>query len=196
MHLFTIKDLMLYNQPCLCCGGKTTLRWSITPSGGMTKQSTIPFELDASGMIRFPLQVRYDNNLSVLVAPASNAYQAVSQSGTPNLFPHFIRNHSIRCRITCNGCPAEILSMPLIFENDYIAPVALDVEFFLIKDSGYRYFLDTHHQEDNTCLIVDFDTQFYPPEQPKRYDLPLMPRYHFKDRQQLISRLKVCVLFA
>lgn len=191
MHLFTIKDLLLHNTPCICCGGKTDFRWNIISDTGA--QSITPFELEPSGTLRFSLQIKYKSKLSVSVNPTTNAYQVIAQPADPNQLSTFLETRGIYCSIRCTKCRADILSDKLSFEEGHIAPVSLIHEILYLREGARSYTLTTLFRSGNTVLELKVDDPTNPTFH--HWKLPLMPRSHFKDRAHLLSRLKTCTLF-
>lgn len=191
--LFTIKDFIKYNGPCFNC------------------RRAISFFVayDRSNVVGDPirLQTKITKNYLYLTLRRTYAY-------TINLVIHHKTNrimHSSRIKESqmwlsgkdlslnsyCPNCQTTIISQPLQFnwDRNYIEAAELHTEYLMIETKSKRYLMDNNFLSQATNLSVSNIGSSYTFE-PVKFNLPLMPKYSFQNKQEMIEKCQLITLLA
>jgi hypothetical protein len=98
---------------------------------------------------------------------------------------------------TCDKCYTQIESQYLDFNIDkgYVAAVGISSERLMVNDGDNMYQINSFFMAEKSNLIID-KLDKVRPLTPFQLDLPLIPRYRFKDKAHFIQKMKTYLTFS
>ena len=193
MKQYTVKDFILYNGPFISCGENILLELGVlnikdTNSFPSTLKTTVSNERTS-----ISLKLSYYNALHLQVDHKSNKFISSDFNG----FDDYLNGHKLFLRSKCNKCNSFIDSQFLEFntKRGFIKPVGISVEYFIIHDNTYIYHIKTSILEAKTLVVVDRVNKATPVS-PIRFELPILQLSKFKNKENVINKIKTYITFS
>lgn len=189
MKKFTIKDMMLYHNPCRACGNNTNFSFcviSCVQDSPSVRDWKIRPELNDS-YLKIPLSIRYKYRLDLHINLLTNEFIVHSKKSLYD----FLKNHQIYAQAVCGKCGSYINTDFLFTENDkFIKPVGLYVEVFYFKNEGCDLIVKNNYEGGATTITFNKSNGH------KTLNVPLIPMYKFKTNEALFQKIKMMLTFS
>lgn len=191
MKKFTVKDFLAYNNPCFGCGNQINFRIGFRDLENKLDigylRPTVTPEYTA-----IDLSITYTDALKLYIFHKTNKIT----TNNPKALTKYLNSHKLFLQTICDRCSTQVESLYLEFDlaKAVVAAVGLSHERIRITDNNNHYELDTSFQADKTILLVDKGKTMT--ANPTRLELPLLPRYRFRDRKHCLEKLKTYLLFS
>jgi len=191
MKQFTVKDFITYNNPCFSCGEKIAFNVVSVPMQGPNNivhlQTTV-----TTDFVSIDLKITYNQTLTIKIINKTNAVLYDDNKAVAD----YIYSHKLFLFSNCNKCLSRIDSQFLDFNllNGYVKPVGISKESLIVMDNSHRYHVYSTAISDKSIITIDrIDKPL--PISPVRIETPLLSLYKFKDRQHLINKMKIYLVF-
>lgn len=203
MKKFTVRDFIAYNNPCFSCGNAINFTIGVVDlnakimGGGISYRNPIVTEKHTE----IDLFTTYQDTLKLFISHKTNKIK------TNNIkdLTIYLEGHTLFLRSLCYKCQTTIESYYLDFDLDKTLVDATTISFenlrILDAANGKRYNISSYVAQNKSILTVS-DNKIVgrsvmlmsPPS--LVLELPLLPKYRFKDKQHLIDKLKLYTLFS
>lgn len=191
MKKFTIKDFILTTSPCFGCNQKLSFTIGLLNENEKTPHhKPIIIEPDVSII---NLRTTYNSSLSISINHKTNYFKT---NNLPELFK-FLNQHQLFVSTNCKNCFSYIESQYLEFNTNkgFIKPVGISNEDIVLKENNTFYMIKSSSLEATSIITVTkFDGNNI--NLPIRLETPILPLYKFKNKQILIDKIKVYLLFS
>jgi hypothetical protein len=196
MKRFTVKDFIAYNNPCFSCGNKINFKIGfLTNEEDRNDPSLLSYLRPTvnNDYTQIDLVLTYSDSLKLYVFHRTNKIFTNSPKGLTN----YLAEHKLFLQSTCDRCYTRIESHYLDFDlnKKFVKPTTISSERLLVSDSQNRYQINSFFTSGRSTLIID-KLDRTRPLSPTTLDLPLLPKYKFKDRWHFIEKIKTLVLFS
>jgi len=194
MRKFTVKDFIAYNNPCFSCGNQINFKIGFVDLE--TKADTSYLRPVVTPIrTEIDLIIKYSNTevLKLFIDHKTNKILTNSNQGLTN----YLSSRKLFLSSSCDKCYTQIESQYLDFNLDkgYVAAVGLSTERLLVNDGTNMYHINSSFIEEKSRLVVDrLDST--KPVSPFTMDLPLLPKYKFKNKSHFVSKIKTYLLFS
>lgn len=154
MTTYTVKDLVLYNNPCKMCGGKSSVALIPVGKNETAYSSTIDAQYEGSNLL-FNLKFTYNNRLMILINPKTNKFE-LTGIGTDlkRSFRRFRHNNNLMIESKCASCGTYVHSNYLDFNLDYIRPMNIFSESIVVKTELSFYQMMTDFSTNTSNIVV------------------------------------------
>lgn len=190
---FTVKDFISYCDVCMCCGGKTkfSLERTILDDPYASVQNCVPVSLkDRRGNIRAELMISYADSkrLYLDIYIKSNEYLASNKK----LFDKFINENNLYMSKRCDNCKNCTIQSSIMSFGKYISPVCIYTERLFFEEEEYDYDIYSSYKDKKTHIMVTSEdaAKWF------NIDVPFLPLYKFKNKQNLLNKIKTYMLFS
>lgn len=200
---FTVRDFIAYNNPCFGCGnainftiGSVACDYSTTGNGLVFLRPTVK-----QGYTEVDLKLTYFDAVKLIIFHKTNKIETNNVEGLTK----YLSNHTLFLRSLCNVCDTiiETDSLHFNFDVQHVEAVEIRFENLFIVDKDKEYNIESYFIQDISIIRIAklvasnllSSTQFISSPQ-TTLKLPLLPKYRFKDKQQLLEKLKLFVLFS
>ena len=191
MKLFTISDFLTYNAPCFNCGQFTNIDIGFcNTSFRPTVFSSIrPYISKNATEITF--SIKYAGSMKMSLQHKTNKIEITDIEGLTK----YLLGHKLFLISTCKPCFCRIESEYLDFDlqKGLVKPVGLCSETLGITDTKHEYSLSTNFEMDISYLSVYTKDSS---ADPIKLELPLTPKYRFKNKYELLKKLRTYALFS
>lgn len=184
---FTVKDFIRYNSPCKSCEARSQLFISyyqtneVLPPTGTVKTYVL------NGRLCTDLQTTYKNSLRLSIVPESNMYFV----NNAKVFRDFVKKYTIYGHLRCSQCNTYIHTDNFEFSQTFLKPISINLENVFIKFDGSNAVLTTTDLKSQVHFIQ---------ERGKLVDslieLPPTPLSEFKNREELVQKMKFILTFS
>lgn len=191
MKQFTVKDFIAYNNPCFSCGDNIHINIVSCDDSAVQPSSLRPTVRPKYTTVN--LHVTYQQTLQLQIIHDSNKFG----SSNPEALKEYLKTHKLYLTSSCNKCLTQIETYFLEFNMNkgFILPVELNKESVILTDKRNRYHLLSSYSGSHTTIWIDkADNPNY--LSPVKIEAPLMPLSKFKDREQLLNKLRTYLLFS
>lgn len=194
---FTVKDFITYNNPCFSCGGKINLRIAVHDIGHGEVPS-YPTAIITPESSKLELVITYNNTLTLNIEHKSNKIG----SNNPEWLVSYLKNKKLFLSSTCNGCSSVIESdyLELNLDKGFIAPTYIRYEMLMMLDTLNMYQIKSYFVEKKTTIVVvsvkNKENNNAGKLDKIKFDLPLLPLYKFKTREQIMKKIKTYLIFS
>lgn len=193
MRKFTIKDFIAYNNPCFSCNSPINFRLysQVIESGtsGHLNPTVMP------NYTEIDLSIKYSNMeaLKLFIMHKTNKILCSNNQGLTK----YLSERKLTLVSTCDRCKTQITSAPLKFdlERGLVEATHLNYERLMVHDGDSIYQIESNFETEKSVLIVE-KLNAVKPLSPFKLNLPLLPKYRFKDRAHFLSKLKTYILFS
>ena len=189
----TIKDFIRYNSPCKSCGARSQLFINYYETAEMTgvSHATPPTgsvkTFILNGRICTDLQITYKHSLRLSVVPESNMYFV----NNAKAFRDFIKRYTVYCQLHCPQCKSYLSSSLFEFTQTFLKPISVVLENIFIKFDTYDIVLGTNQIKSQVHLVQNRGTQ-----DNSLIKLPPTPLSDFKNREELVQKMKFLLTFS
>lgn len=206
MRKFTVKDFITYNNPCFGCGKKITFKiaWYNTDEMGPVASSYLrPIVL--ANYTEVDLKITYIDAVKLYIFHKDNKILSNNQSGLTK----YLSNHKLSLSATCtcySEIESDILDFHLTTEHQYVAAVEIRSERLVVTDKNSTYRLYSSFPDNKSTLMVyksntDEPSSSLPntkpsTSQPTTIEMPLIPKYKFRNKEHFIEKMKTYILFS
>ena len=192
MKRFTVKDFIAYNKPCFSCENQINFRIGFLNLETQADASYLRPTVNKD-YTRIDLQITYSDSLKLYIFHRTNK---IMTNNHPALVKYLAR-HKLFLRSICDRCYTQVESFFLEFdlEKDIVQATGLATERLIVSDSQNHYQIYTSFLEEKSKIVVD-KLDKASPLSPTVLNLPLVPKYKFKDRFHFIEKMKLYLLFS
>lgn len=192
MKKFTVKDFLHLNSPCFGCDGDIDIRIGVT-NIDITVGDVFLKPAYALQHLTIPLVIKYNSNLKLIIDCKTNKFSVSDLT----LLTNYLESHKLYLSCHCSGCSTQFISYHLEFNlrRHFIKPVAIQQEYLVLRDRKNKYILRSVYSQDYTNVTA-FAMQDGHATAISNLELPIVPRYRFKDREQMMHKLRTYLLFS
>ena len=197
MKQYTVKDFILYNNPCISCGEKILLEFASLDTRHSSKTSkedvVILKPFVKNERTEVDLKISYTSSINLRIDHKSNKFLSSNFEGLTD----YLNKYKLYLRTRCNKCYSYIDSHFLEFNiaRGFIKPVSISSEYFIIQDASYMYHIRSNSWESKTIVVVDRIDKTTPVS-PIRFDLPIILLSKFKNKENIINKIKTYITFS
>lgn len=194
MRKFTVKDFIAYNNPCFSCSNPINFRIGFLD---LETKADISYlrPVVTPTYTEVDLIIKYANTdaLKLYIFHKTNKILTNSQQGLTK----YLSSRKLFLSSTCDRCYTQIESQYLDFNIDkaYVSAVGISTERLMVNDGENLYQISSYFMAEKSNLIVDKINKVKPLT-PFQLDLPLIPRYRFKDKAHFIQKMKTYITFS
>lgn len=192
MKKFTVKDFIAYNNPCFSCDNQINFRIGFLD---LETKADISYLRPTVGpnYTEIDLVITYSDALKLYIFHKTNKILTNNQVGLTN----YLSSHKLFLSSTCDRCYTSIDSQYLDFHPDkgYVAAVGISSERLMVMDDHNLYRINSYFMADKSNLAVD-SVDKTRPLSPITLELPLLPKYRFRDKKHFLEKMKTYVLFS
>ncbi len=194
MRKFTVKDFIAYNNPCFSCSNPINFRIGFLD---LETKADISYlrPVVTPTYTEVDLIIKYANTdaLKLYIFHKTNKILTNSQQGLTK----YLSSRKLFLSSTCDRCYTQIESQYLDFNIDkaYVSAVGISTERLMVNDGDNLYQINSFFMAEKSNLIVD-KLDKLKPLTPFQLDLPLIPKYRFKDKAHFIQKMKTYITFS
>ncbi len=193
MRKFTVKDFITYNNPCFSCGNQINFRIGFLD---LETKADISYLRPVVGpqYTEVDLIIKYANQdaLKLYIFHKTNKILTNSQQGLTK----YLSSRKLFLASSCDRCYTKIESQYLDFNLDkgFVAAVGISTERIMVNDGTSQYQIDSFFMAEKSHVAVTrLDSNAMAPF---RLDLPLLPKYRFKNKEHFIQKMKTYITFS
>ena len=194
MRKFTVKDFIEYNGPCFSCGNQINFRIGFLDLETKADISYLK-PVVTSNYTEVDLIIKYSNSeaLKLYIFHKTNKILTNSTKGLTN----YLSTRKLFLSSTCDKCYTQIESQYLDIHVDkgFVAAVGISTERLMVSDGTNQYQIDSFFMAEKSRLLVD-KLDRTRPLTPLTLDLPLIPKYKFKNKEHFINKMKTYITFS
>jgi hypothetical protein len=209
MKKFTVRDCIAYNNPCFSCGnainftiGAIRSMESTMIDGGVLSHLRPTVKQDHTEV---DLIITYSDAVKLIIFHKTNKIQTNNAEGLTK----YLASHKLFLSSLCNECNTLIESNNLDFDlgQQRINAVGIACESLFIIDKDKEYYIRSYFLQEKSIITISklvsskplslSPTKYLHHPSPKTtLELSLLPKYRFKNKQHLLEKLKLFVLFS
>ena len=193
MRKFTVKDFIAYNNPCFSCGNQINFRIGFLD---LVTKTDVSYLRPVVGpqYTEVDLIIKYANQdaLKLYIFHKTNKILTNSQQGLTK----YLSSRKLFLASSCSRCYTKIESQHLDFNLDkgFVAAVGISTERIMVNDGNSLYQIDSFFASQKSSLVVSkLDSARMSPLQ---LDLPLLPKYRFKNKEHFLQKMKTYITFS
>lgn len=192
MRKFTVKDFIAYNNPCFSCDNQINFKIGFLDLETKADISYLRPTVTPN-YTEIDLVITYSDALKLYIFHKTNKILTNSQQG----LTRYLSSHKLFLHSTCDRCYTEIESQFLDFNLDkgFVGAVGISSERLMVSDRDNLYQVNSFFLADKSNLIVDRLDRTRPLI-PLSLELPLLPKYRFKDKKHFLEKMKTYLLFS
>jgi hypothetical protein len=192
MKKFTVKDFIEYNGPCFSCNNQINFRIGFLDLETRVDASYLKPVVTAN-YTEIDLLITYNNAIKLYIFHKTNKILTNNQQGLTK----YLSGRKLFLSSTCNRCYTQIESQYLDFnlEKGYVSAVGISTERLMVSDGENQYQINSFFMAEKSNLVVDKIDKARPLT-PFQLDLPLLPKYRFKDRAHFLQKMKTYLTFS
>lgn len=188
---FFVKDFIQYASPCFGCGKPLSLQLVFKNKQGDEGGNLNMARTDKH--LEIDLSIRYTSQLRLFIMYKSNTFLVNDRVA----FSHYIAKRDLKLMAECS-CNSWYESNNLDFQtfNGAIGALTLRKERIVVVEKDKIYTLRSDFSEEKTDVSVSstISSQFITKN--INLQLPLLPKYKLRDKQQLIKKIQTYILFS
>lgn len=191
MKKFTVKDFISYNNPCFSCKSNINF-YFVTETKDLSspKQPGYINPIVSAQSTSVDLIKSYSHSLTLEIYHKTNKFYAANRHELES----YLTDHSLLMNSACPTCKSTTVSKKLVFDfkNQYVQPTEVRKEYLTIEEKEKVYHLRTNMDKNTTHIEVysDFSQQSW------ELDTPALPIYKFKNRANIIKKIKTYIIFS
>ena len=192
MRKFTVKDFIAYNNPCFSCDNQINFRIGFLDLENRVDISYLRPAVTPN-YTEIDLLITYSDALKLYIFHKTNKILTNNRQGLTK----YLSSHKLFLQTTCDRCYTQIDSQHLDFHLDksIVAAVGISYERLMVTDKDNLYQVNSYFLADKTNLIVD-KLDKNGPFNPTSIELPLLPKYRFKNKKHFLEKMKLYTLFS
>jgi hypothetical protein len=192
---FTVKDFITYNNPCFGCGKAVSFKIGFSNTDEMGSAITSYLRPTVGPQFtEIDLKITYNDTIKMYVFHKDNKILTSNQRGMIK----YLNNHQLFLSSNCT-CHTEIVSdilnLHLVTNNQFVEPTTLHYEKLIVTHNDNVYELHSSFLDKKSTLI-SYKKDTKPRPSPTTIEMPLIPKYKFKNRDHFLEKMKTYVLFS
>lgn len=190
MKKFSVKDFIIYNNPCFCCGENISIRVGSISEGSESIVFLKPFT--SPQFLEVNLQITYTSGLKLKIFNKTNQFQ----TNNVKRLKDYLQTHKLLLSSIC-GHHATIDSQHLEFNFDkgIVHSFGISTESFAVESKTNFYQVFSDFSINHTMVYVN-RVDSPTPVGAVRLDLPCTPLGKFKDKNHFIDKIKTYITFS
>lgn len=194
MKKFTVKDFLAYNNPCFSCREPVNFYFVSSKKGPPANApSAYISPIVSNKSVAVDLKKTYNHLLTVTIYHTSNKFLA----NNFHELESFIYDNHVSLVLNCPKCQTTIASEDLKFDlkNGFVKPTEIAYENLSVRDGNKNITIVTYlklNKCGSTIIVQDIKNQ----GNPFTLDTPPLPFYKFKNKEKLIEKVNVYMLFS
>lgn len=200
MELYTIKDFILYNNPCKCCGKTSSLSllWDSSESSNKVFEypiTTTKAIVDDGDIIYFDIIIKYNksNNFTLIIDAKSNRL-FFSNVKSKTFFENLTNENKFWFFLECRNCKSAVESSILEYNVDIIKPIKITYECFILKKDENIFTITSNSGVQITTFEVANQIDLLKSKN-AYIELPYMPLNDIKNRKDLEETVQFLTTF-
>lgn len=191
MKRFTVKDFISYNNPCFGCKVNVNFYFTVTPMDpNKGKRPGYINPIVSAGLTEVDLVKSYSHSLVLSINHKTNKFAGNNKHELES----YLSDNSLSLVLECPTCRSAIFSKKLVFDfkNQNIQPTEVRREIITIEEKERVYKLKTNMEKDITHIEVysNFSRTAW------ELDTPALPLYKFKNKNNIIKKIKTYMIFS
>lgn len=192
MKKFTVKDFIDYNAPCFSCGKPISLHIGVHNINSVSNTIFLK-PVVTPDYTEVDLKITYSDFLRLVITHKTNKFHV----NNARSFENYLMENMLFLFSKCNNCGTVVESGYMKFDmsTQQVQAVNLAAETIKMSDDNNNYRIMTAFNLDRSnVVIVKNDTSIN--YKVFNMDFPLLPMYRFKDKEQLLNKLKTYLTFS
>jgi hypothetical protein len=192
MKKFTVKDFIAYNNPCFSCNRPINFRIGFVDLETKTDTSYLRPTVTPN-YTEIDLRITYDDSLKLFIFHKTNKILTNSNQGLTK----YLGSRKLFLSSACDKCLTRIDSHYLDFNIDkgYLEATGIATEMLIVEDKTNRYHINSFFMADKSILTVDRIDKATPLS-PFQIELPLLPKWRFKNKDHFLQKMKTYITFS
>lgn len=205
MKKFTVKDFIAYNNPCFGCGKNINFKIGFYSNNEMGKAWASYLRPSVlANYTEIDLKITYSDAVKLYIFHKTNKILTNNQAGLTK----YLTEHKLFLSSTCQ-CQTTIETGPMDFhlltENQFVSAVPISFEMLLVRSQDNIYQLTSSFPDNKSTLNVWKAEDTYIkygklkpqlPSQATTIEMPLIPKYKFKNKEHFLEKMKTYILFS
>lgn len=187
-----VKDFIAYNNPCFSCGSAINFRIGVLNLEDADEATSLR-PMVFPNYTDIDLLITYSNSLKLYIFHKTN--KILTNDG--QALTRHLSGHKLFLSSDCSKCYTQAQSLPLDIDLDkgLVKTVGLNTERLMVSDAKNMYQIETSFPDNKSVLSVD-KLDSVKPMAPLILNLPLLPKYKFKNKEHFINKIKTYTLFS
>jgi hypothetical protein len=192
MKKFTVKDFIDYNGPCFSCGNPINFKVGFLDLETKADASYLRPTVTAN-YTEIDLRITYENSLKLYIFHKTNKILTNSNQALTK----YLSSRKLFLSSVCDKCLTQIESQYLDFnvEKGFVSATAIATERLLVMDSHNLYQINSFFMANKSVLTVD-KLDKTTPLSPLTLELPLLPKYRFRNKDHFLRKVKTYITFS
>ena len=190
--LFTVQDFIRYNAPCFNCRSAINFSFIAIAADGQMFDPQFLKPIITRDYIRLILQQTYRKTIQFSIHRKTNRIVSKYMDDVKN----WLSKRRMYLNSECLKCLTDLTSHELLFNwnKEYIEAVGINTEELVVDTKTHQYVI-INYGENNY-------SQVFHKKQSERnqcridHEFPLMPKSHFKNKQEMIEKCQNIVLLS
>lgn len=196
MKRFTVKDFILSTSPCFGCASRLSFSMGFADfePGIHTVSSFHKPIVITSEHSNVALRTTYNSSLHLTIFNKTNRFQTTDLQG----LKEFLKSRRMFINTHCKKCNSKIDTqyLELNMDKGFIKPVGISGEDITISDETTNYMIHSSTLDGMSTIIVMKKKMSNVMSLPVRLEVPILPLSKFKNKEQLIEKIKLYLLFS
>lgn len=193
MKRFTVKDFISYNNPCFSCGDKINFRIGFED---LTTQNDASYlrPVVTPEYTEVDLRITYSDSLKLFIFHKTNKIL----TNDKEKLTKYLVDHKLFLSSFCNCCHTQVESQFLTFHvpQGYVEPVGISRETIKVITISNIYLIYSSFIDEKSILIVDKVDKSQSYGSALHLELPLLPKYRFKNREHFLEKVSTYITFS
>lgn len=199
MKKFTVKDFILSTSPCFGCRERLAFNMgsvdfsSRDPEFPISGVNTRPMVISEESST-IAIRTTYVSNLHLTIFHKTNRFQTTNLKG----LKEFLKSKRVFINTQCRKCNSMINTqyLDLNLDRGFIKPVGISREDITVTDGTNNYMIHSSTLDGTSTIIVSKHDVRTVMSIPVRLEVPILPLSKFKNKEQLIEKIKLYLLFS
>lgn len=192
MKLFSVKDFIGYNNPCFSCKKHVNFYFAVTSRAAPNSPSGYFSPIVSRDFTAVDLKITYSHSLTLKIYHKTNRFEA----NNLHELEDYLSKNQISLSLSCPKCQSLITSDRLSFDlnKKYVKGTKIMYESLKIKEKEKHYYLETLYELNATSITVTNDANVF--SDVFTLDTPAIPLHKFKNKANIIKKIKTYMLFS
>lgn len=192
MKKFTVADFIAYNNPCFSCDNQINFKIGFLDLESRADVSYLRPTVTPN-YTEIDLVITYSDALKLYIFHKTNKILTNNQQG----LTRYLSGHKLFLHSACDKCYTQVESQYLDFNlnKGFVNAVGISTERLIVMDNRNIYQINSFFMADKSHLTVDRIDKTQPLS-PTTMDLPLLPKYRFRDKKHFLEKMKTYILFS
>ena len=186
MNKFTIKDIILYANPCFSCNNSIYLDLYVFDSlTRLDNRFSISIKKE---IVSIYLKINYYNKLNLKINIKNNSFS------TENIddFIKYLQYRNLYFECICSNCGSYLTTQKAIFNIDklYLEPLELSNESMFIQDKKFNYSIFLNFKNKNADVVItDIYNPLFTENKIIQFNFPILNVRKLKTKEKLIEKI-------